>query len=108
MIPQLKRLRAANVLRLATSEYYADKRDAGPEWWALCMAGEAGETCDAVKKMLTRHKRSGRTPEDIGSEIADVIVYLDLLADSLGLDMWDCVVSKFNEVSDRVGSPVKL
>ena len=107
----LRALRAANQRRLHTSPYYSDKAAAGPEWWALCAAGEMGETCDAVKKLVTNHKRDPlkrKTREDIGEEIADTVIYLDLLAASLGLDMWTIIRNKFNAVSDRVGSDVKL
>lgn len=43
-----------------------------------------------------------------GKEIADVISYLDLQAQALGLKLSDIVAQKFNEVSDRIGSNVKI
>jgi NTP pyrophosphatase (non-canonical NTP hydrolase) len=84
--------------------------------WGVAMAGEAGEVCDAIKKLNRR--RDGitmgvtRSQEeltiDIGKEIADTFLYLDLLAERLGLNMEDCIVQKFNEVSDKYGFPQKL
>ena len=41
-------------------------------------------------------------------ELADVVCYLDLLAFRLGIDLGEAVRDKFNRVSERVGSDVKL
>jgi NTP pyrophosphatase (non-canonical NTP hydrolase) len=41
-------------------------------------------------------------------ELADVQVYLDLLAFRLDIDLGKAVVAKFNEVSERVGSNVYI
>lgn len=73
--------------------------------WATALAGEVGELCNLVKK----HRRGDTIKaEDIGKEIADVIVYADLVAQYFGISLGAYVIKKFNEVSDRVGSPVKL
>lgn len=44
----------------------------------------------------------------VGKEIADVVTYLDLLATRLGLSLGDIVAQKFNEVSDRKQSRIKI
>lgn len=93
------------------------------EWsvsdWAVAFAGEAGEVCDAVKK-LNRidhklHSENPRQPQtraqaiaDIAKEIGDTAIYLDLLAQRLGLSLEDCVRTTFNRISDREGLPEKL
>ena len=41
-------------------------------------------------------------------EIGDVLCYLDLIAAKMGFKLDECVKEKFNEVSDRVGSKIKL
>lgn len=46
--------------------------------------------------------------ERIAAESADVVIYLDLLLARIGLSLGAAVHGKFNEVSDRVGSLVKL
>jgi NTP pyrophosphatase (non-canonical NTP hydrolase) len=81
----------------------------GP-WWGNAMAGECGEACNVVKKI----DRDGWTPElqkALAKELADVVTYADLLAARFGIDLGEAVASKFNEVSQRVGStrtlPVK-
>lgn len=95
------------------------------EWsisdWAVAMAGEAGEICNAVKKLnrirdglanLNEADRLLDTQEKavaaIGEEIADTLIYLDLLALRLGLDLAAEVVKKFNATSSRYGFPEKL
>lgn len=81
------------------------------------MAGEAGETCNAVKK-LRRLEDGTNTDKDpqtkieaikaIGSELADTIIYCDLLAARLGLDLSVEVQAKFNEVSRRMNCLIRL
>lgn len=73
--------------------------------WACALAGETGEACNLIKK-LKRGDRVNR--EDIGKELADVVTYAELLAAALGLDLGRCVQKKFNEVSQRVKSPLRL
>lgn len=77
-----------------------------PTDWACAMAGEVGEACNLVKKL--RRGDEGIDVEAIGRELADVVIYADLLAQRLGLDLGAEVIAKFNAVSDRVGSSVRL
>jgi len=44
----------------------------------------------------------------IADEIADAMAYQDLLAARLGIDLGEAFVRKFNAVSARVGSPVRM
>ena len=76
-----------------------------PTDWACATAGELGEACNLIKKQ----RRGEDIPlEAIAHELADTVIYLDLLAHSLGIDLGDAVVRKFDIVSDRVGSSIKL
>lgn len=79
------------------------------EWtetdWAVAIAGECGEMCNLIKK---RKRGDEISIEEVGKEIADQIIYLDLLASSLGLNTGEIVTNKFNEVSKRINSPVTL
>jgi NTP pyrophosphatase (non-canonical NTP hydrolase) len=72
--------------------------------WAVAMAGEAGEVCNAVKKLnrieeqVANLNEPGRRIEDraaaiakIGDEIADTVIYLDLLAQRCGLNLGDLI-----------------
>lgn len=78
--------------------------------WALCVAGEAGELCNAVKKFqiyardVNEHDKRRR---EVLSEAADTITYCFLLMYQLSVAspqyVEDMLLSKFNEVSDRIG-----
>lgn len=91
------------------------------EWsvsdWAVAMAGEAGEVCNAVKKYNRVaqgifQSRGPRTIEGaraaIAQEIGDTYIYLDLLARRLGIRIEDAIADTFNRVSIREGFPERL
>lgn len=90
------------------------------EWsvsdWACALAGEAGEVCDAVKKLRrtqdgivgTRRGSEENAAKEIGKELADTVIYCDLLASRLGLDLGHCIQDKFNEVSVKFGFEERL
>ena len=108
-------LRDANVRRCES--IFHKVAEWSPTDWACAMAGEAGEVCDAVKKLrrLDHGTNTEKDPQtvgeaiaDIGEEIADTIMYLDLLAARLGIDIPTVVQAKFNKVSDLRKSPIKL
>ena len=44
----------------------------------------------------------------LAKELADVIIYADLLAHAANIDLGQAVVDKFNEVSVRRGALTKL
>lgn len=97
-------LREANLLRCEASFKHCID-----DWtysdWAMAVAGELGEACNLLKKL----RRGEDIPlVDIGDELADTVIYLDLLAQVLELDLGACVKKKFNAVSFRVGSDITL
>jgi NTP pyrophosphatase (non-canonical NTP hydrolase) len=83
------------------------------EYWALGLAGEAGEVAQEVKR-LKDAVRIGDEParqkalENLKKEIGDVLPYLDMLAQCLGYPLEYLTAKKFNEVSDRRGSDIKI
>jgi NTP pyrophosphatase (non-canonical NTP hydrolase) len=98
----LRKLQAISTIRCETWHPVADW---SPTDWGCAMAGEAGETCNMLKKM----RRGDFVPlVDVGKEIADTVLYAVLLAERLGIDLQNAVIDKFNEFSDRVGSPIKI
>ena len=101
-------LRAANTERINNTPFYARTRQWGAAEWCLSIMGELGEAANLIKKVY----RGDFTFEDrrkaIEDELADVIIYVDLLARRLGINLGAVVARKFNEVSERVGSPVRL
>ena len=89
--------------------------------WAVAAAGEMGEICNVVKKLkrLEHDFASKNEPDrqidtkeqaikEIGAEIADTVLYLNLLAIRCGLDLEKEIVNKFNIVSDKYGFEEKL
>jgi NTP pyrophosphatase (non-canonical NTP hydrolase) len=111
-----KQLRNANISRLPTfknkhgepAHSEPDGSDWSPAQWLQALAGEVGEYANIRKKYergdideLTFHKEARK-------ELADIQIYLDLLAFRLGIDLGDATIQKFNEVSKRINSPVKL
>lgn len=113
----LRDLRDANVRRCEQS--FATCRDWSPADWSNAMAGEAGELLDAILPLLARTnstcnltkkiQRGDDVPlGEVGKEIADVVIYADLLAHRLGIDLSAAVRRKFDEVSTRMGSDVRL
>jgi len=104
MTLDLLTLRKANVERCVKS-FKHSLDDWSEMEWGCAAAGEMGELCNLLKK----RKRG----EDIGlkevmDEIADVIIYLDLLAAKLGVHLSGPIREKFNEVSERKGSDIRL
>lgn len=111
----LLRLRAFNVARC--EDVFHPVEDWTPTEWAVAFAGEAGEVCNAVKKLrrLADGTNTAKDPqtdeqavEAIASELADTIIYADLLAARLGIDLSEAVIRKFNEVSNLRKSNVLL
>lgn len=84
----------------------------GSDWllsqWSNALGGEFGECANFIKKYERGDFTLDEGREDIAKELADIAICLDLLAFRAGVDLGQAVVDKFNEVSDRVGSQIKL
>lgn len=109
-----KKFREINSSR-ANKWHNGDLNDWSLSDWAVAMAGEAGEACDVVKKInrvrdgLVGTRRSKETLVlDLGEELADVLIYLDTLANRAGIDLEQALIYKFNKVSDEFGFEEKL
>lgn len=108
-------LRDANVRRC--EEVFHKLTDWSPTDWATAMAGECGEACNEIKKLrrLDGADADSDTAENrhwlkvnIAHELADLVIYADLLAARLDIDLGEAIKFKFNEVSDKRSSTVKL
>lgn len=53
-------------------------------------------------------KKSVHELLSVATEIGDTVVYLDLLAQRLGLSLEKCIRDTFNRVSEREGFPERL
>jgi len=74
-------------------------------------AGEAGEVCNAGKKLMRHELGIVGGSDDIANlreEIGDAFITLELIAQHYDLDMWQCVVEKFNKTSEKLKFPIKL
>lgn len=121
-------LRAANIARLPQfknkhGEYahrpalkvlaaripqYVDGSDWSPAQWLQAVVGELGEYANIRKKFERGDITKEKFLELAAEELADVQVYLDLLAGQLGIDLGQATINKFNAVSNRVDSTVFL
>lgn len=88
-----------------------------PTDWACALSGESGEACNAVKKLRrledgTNTSKDPATEADcvaaVAEELADTVIYADLLAARLGIDLGQAVREKFNAVSELRGAPQRL
>lgn len=92
-------LRTVNVKR--SEEVFCSMGDWSPTDWACALAGEAGEACNKIKKM---RRGEAILTVDIAEELADVVIYTDLLAARLNINLEIAVLTKFNKVSRKRGS----
>lgn len=109
-------LRGANMARLpqfknkhgqpAHSE--PDGSDWSPAQWVQAVLGELGEYANLRKKFERGDVDAETFKREAAHELADVQTYLDILAFRLGIDLGAAVIEKFNIVSERVGSTVRL
>ncbi len=111
-------LRRANIARLPGFRnnkgelYHGSPDDPGSEWclaqWSNATLGELGEAANIIKKIDRGDLTVEEARPSIGREFADVLIYLDILAFRMGIDLGDFVRMKFNETSAKVQSDVKL
>ena len=102
----LQTLRRANHTRQAE---WPGSENASLEFRALEFAGEAGETCNKVKKLARHlHNIKGNAGESesqllkaIADEMADSLITLDLLALKLDIDLAAATLGKFNATSNK-------
>lgn len=124
-------MRAANTARLPIFknangvQYHAPD---GSDWslaeWVNATAGEGGELCELVlplaimttlgrvANIAKKVKRGDYSPESVqplvAAELADVVLYCDLLAHRWGIDLGESVMIKFNAVSSRIGCDIMM
>ena len=99
-------LRHANRDRCESRAFNHKIDDWTPAMWACALAGEVGELCNLIKKEFRGlDKVSRRSIED---EIADVAIYLDLLAARYKIDLSYVICRKFNEVSRKRKSNIRI
>lgn len=80
--------------------------------WMTATMGELGEAANVVKKLnRERDGIKGNTAtvtvlrEQLAREIADTFIYLDLMAQALGIDLESAVTRTFDAKSREIGYP---
>lgn len=124
--PTFDALRAANKARLPQfknchgepAHTEPDGSDWSPAQWLQAVMGELGEYANLRKKFERGDLTREQFEQMAAKELADVQTYLDILAQRCldfgfeihptGVDLGRATVDKFNEVSVRVGSTVRL
>lgn len=111
-------LRGANSQRLHSFKnakgelVHKDKPDWKLSQWGCALAGEVGEALNIIKKKergdFTQEEWEARHKQELANELADVMIYLDLLALHAGISLQEAVIFKFNVVSNRLSSEIKL
>ncbi|MGH7234326.1 MAG: nucleoside triphosphate pyrophosphohydrolase family protein [Candidatus Saccharimonadales bacterium] len=71
--------------------------------WAMGVAGEAGEVIEKWKKIVAYKggKVSKKDLEELKKELGDVIWYVTVLANSLGLSLEDVMQTNLTKLADR-------
>lgn len=76
--------------------------------WATALGGETGEALNVIKKLrrlddadikLRGTKYEVQLYDDLAYELADIVIYADLLATRAGINLGNAVKEKFNQVS---------
>lgn len=89
-------------------EYANDGSDWSDAQWLQALVGELGEYANLKKKIERGDFPIDEKRADLGKELADVVMYLVILASRLNIDLDSAIVNKFNEVSERIGADVFL
>lgn len=110
------KLREANLTRLPIMKNkhgnIIHSKSDGSDWslsrWSNALFGEVGELADEIKKVEREDFTLEENRQALASELADIQIYLDLLAARCGVDLAQATIDKFNEVSSRVKVPVYI
>lgn len=109
-------LRQANIKRLPQFKNKKGKKahskkdgsDWTPAQWLQAVTGELGEYANLRKKFERGDITKAEFDVEAKKELADIQIYLDILAFQLGVDLGQATKEKFNEVSERVGSDIYI
>lgn len=108
-------LRVANVRR--GEEIFHPLRNWSPTEWACAVANKCGKACGTVEslRLIDNGTNTEKDPsivtatiKDIADELADTVIYIDLLAARFEIDLGSAVERKFNMASDRMHATVFL
>lgn len=103
-------LQSANMKRLPRFKNNlgepAHSKEDGSDWtpgeWVCAVTGELGELANLIKKVRRGDFTLAEAKADIADELADVVIYLDILASQLGISLGEATMRKWNETSRKV------
>jgi NTP pyrophosphatase (non-canonical NTP hydrolase) len=116
----LSELRSANVARLPQfrdakgrlSHPPIEGQPPGFDWalskWSNAVCGELGEAANLIKKIERGDFELDEVRGELADELCDVLTYLDILAHRAGINLAEATIAKWNRVSVRVGSNVRI
>lgn len=111
----LSELKAKNLERCESETGFDQPLNSwSPMEWAAAVAGETGEFCNAIKKKTRFELNGGQDGDDtvrlgdIGSEAADIVIYLDLACQRMGINLREEIIHKFNKTSRKINSGIRL
>jgi NTP pyrophosphatase (non-canonical NTP hydrolase) len=81
------------------------------EYLGCALAGEVGEACNVIKKMARERlgavgSRANIT--DLAEELADAVIYVDLIARKADIDLAEAIRAKFNQTSEKYDLGARL
>ncbi len=86
----------------------ADGSDWSDAEWLQAVVGELGEYANIRKKLQRGDLTREEAQSLMADELADVVIYLDLLAFRLDINLGQAVMEKFNRTSMRVGCGIYI
>lgn len=101
----LEKLQEVNALR--SKEAFNMPVETTPLWrFAFGLQGETGEVIQDIRKM--EEGRVDASNETLGLELADVVIYAELIAAKQGIDLVQCIKDSFNRVSIKKNHDSRL
>lgn len=85
-----------------------DGSDWPPASWLQAVIGELGEYANLRKKVERGDYTLEQALPALSQELADVVIYLDLLAFRLGIDLGEAVMKTWNNKSKALKIPIIL
>lgn len=109
-------LRAANMQRLPVFKNKhgepAHSKPDGSDWsrsdWLEAIVGELGEYANNSKKLRAGDLTPAEFKVLAAKELADVQIYLDILAFQLDIDLGRATIEKWNEVARRIKCGIRI
>lgn len=67
-------------------------------YWGCALAGETGELCNILKKI----ERDNESDAGVAHELADIFIYIEIIAREFGITLEDAILDKLNILRDRL------